>query len=69
MEQKVIHCLPATLAQTVRIHLGVTPPPKVITSIFPHTAVQKKKETCLGALILQIPFLGKLKEVDPGKSL
>ena len=69
MEQKVIHCLPTTLAHTVRIHLGITPPSKVITSIFPDAAVQTKKETRLRALILQITFLGKLKEVDPHKSL
>ena len=49
MNQKVIHPLPTILTHTKANHYSIFSLPKIVTRIFPHTAVQIRKDTLQGA--------------------
>ena len=66
MNQKVIHPLPTTLTHTTPIHYSISSPPKIVTRILPHAAIQTK-DTFQGAFTSQIPFQGKVTRDDPLK--
>ena len=66
MNQKVIHPLPTTLTHTTPIHYSISSPPKIVTRILPHAAVQTK-DTFQGAFTSQILFRGKVTREDPLK--